>query len=81
MKYKTALSFYKTGLAIAAALQVRPQAVYQWKRRGVVPIKSAMRLERQSRGKIRVDSRLYDGKVPPSSDHPASGPKEFKADA
>jgi hypothetical protein len=59
MKYDTALAFYGTGLAIAAALGIKPQAVYQWKKRGVVPLKSALRLQTDSRGKVKVDPKVY----------------------
>jgi hypothetical protein len=60
MKYATALGHYRTGLAIAEALRIKSQAVYQWKRSGVVPIKSAVRLEKLSGGKVRVDLKVYE---------------------
>lgn len=64
MKYATALRFYETGLAIAQALNIKPQAVYQWKARGVVPIKSALRLQAHSGGKVKVDPRVYAKRGP-----------------
>lgn len=60
MRYETALGFYKTGLAIAAVLKIKPQAVYQWKKTGVVPIKSATRLQTDSRGRVKVDPKVYE---------------------
>jgi hypothetical protein len=64
MKYATALKFYGTGLAIAAALNIKPQAIYQWKARGVVPIKSALALQGHSRGKVKVDPSVYAKRGP-----------------
>lgn len=66
MLYSTALGFYKTGQAIARALGIKPQAVYQWKKSGVVPLKSATRLQTDSRGRIKVDTKLYEPKGAPS---------------
>jgi hypothetical protein len=60
MLYSTALGFYKTGQAIARALSIKPQAVYQWKKSGVVPLKSATRLQTDSRGRIKVDPKVYE---------------------
>lgn len=60
MTYATALGFYKTGLAIAAALGIKPQAVYQWKKTGVVPEKRAVRLQAHSRGRVKVDPKVYE---------------------
>ena len=60
MKYDTALKHYNTGLAIAAALGIKSQAVYAWKRKGVVPQKSAVRLQAHSRGKVKVDPKVYE---------------------
>jgi hypothetical protein len=60
MKYDTAMGFFKTGRAIAWILNIKPQAVYQWKKTGVVPIKSALRLQAHSKGKCKVDPRVYE---------------------
>lgn len=59
MRYDTALNFYKTGKAIAKALGIKHQAVYQWKRKGVVPPKKAAQLEAHSKGKVRFDPKVY----------------------
>ena len=59
MKYATAIEHYGTGLAIAQVLGIRSQAVYQWKKTGVVPIKSATRLQTESKGKVKVDASVY----------------------
>jgi hypothetical protein len=60
MKYATALEHYGTGLAIAAALGIKSQAVYQWKKTGVVPQKSAIRLQAHSKGRVKVDPKVYE---------------------
>lgn len=60
MLYATALGFYKTGQAIARVLSIKPQAVYQWKKGGVVPLKSATRLQTDSKGRIKVDPKCYE---------------------
>lgn len=60
MTYETALGHYRTGLAIAAALGIKPQAVYQWANKGRVPSKSAARLQAHSRGKVKVDPKVYE---------------------
>jgi hypothetical protein len=59
MRYETALGFYKTGQAIARVLRIKPQAVYQWKKTGRVPIKSAHRLQEDSKGRVKVDPKVY----------------------
>jgi hypothetical protein len=35
-------------------------AVYQWKKKGVVPLFAARELAHLSRGKLKVDADLYD---------------------
>ena len=60
MTYTTALSFYGTGLKIAQVLQIKPQAIYQWKKKGVVPLNSALRLQTDSRGRVKVDPKCYE---------------------
>lgn len=60
MRYDTAMGFYRTGLAIARVLGIKPQAVYQWKKSGVVPLKSATRLQTDSKGKVKVDPKVYE---------------------
>jgi hypothetical protein len=65
MTYATAMGFYKTGQAIARVLGIKPQAVYQWKKSGVVPILSATRLQTDSKGRVKVDPRVYEPKGAP----------------
>jgi hypothetical protein len=60
MTYSTALKHFKTGLAIAEVLGIKSQAVYQWKKTGVVPIKSATRLQTASKGRVKVDPKVYE---------------------
>jgi hypothetical protein len=66
MRYSTAIGYYITGTAIAEALGIKSQAVYQWKKTGVVPLKSATRLEEHSKGKVKVDRRVYRQGTNPS---------------
>lgn len=58
MKTETALSYYKNSRRkVAEALGLSAQAVYLWG--DLVPPISAMRLEVITRGKLRVDHKLY----------------------
>lgn len=59
MKFETAWGFYKSNRAIALAAHVSDQAVNQWKAKGIVPFLSAITLESQSRGAIKVDRTVY----------------------
>ena len=60
MTYDTALAYYRTGIAIAKALGIKTQAVYQWKKTGRVPELRARQLQQLSRGKVKVDPRVYE---------------------
>jgi len=60
MKFATALKFYGNNRAIARAAGVSDQAVSLWKASGIIPIKSANRLEVRSHGKVRVDAAVYE---------------------
>lgn len=53
----TALAYFKTLSALAQALGVTLQAVSQWGT--LVPESSAYKLESITRGKLRVDPKLY----------------------
>lgn len=66
MTYDAAMGFYKTGQKIARVLGIKPQAVYQWKKTGVVPIKSATRLQTDSKGRVKVDPRVYEPEGAPT---------------
>ncbi len=65
MKLDAALAFYKTQAAIARVLGLRRQAVNQWKDLydGVVPPKHAIRLQADSKGKVKVDPKDYEPKL------------------
>jgi hypothetical protein len=60
MTYDTALAHYKTGLKIAQVLGIKSQAVYQWKKTGVVPELRARQLQQLSRGRVKVDPQVYE---------------------
>ena len=59
--------YFGTKAAIAQALNIRPQAVYQWK--GKVPPLRALELERLTQGRLVARSRpgLYCYIQPPPS--------------
>lgn len=59
MKYTQALKFYSTPRAIAQVLGISDKAVYKWKKRGVVPIGRANRLQTASGGRLKVDPTVY----------------------
>lgn len=60
MTYDAAISYFKTDAAIAEVLKISKQAVGQWKKTGKVPIKSAARLQSESKGKVKVDPKVYE---------------------
>jgi hypothetical protein len=59
MKWDTALGFYKTQSGIARALGLTRQQVHSWKDGGVIPAKHAVTLEVDSKGKVKVDPKVY----------------------
>jgi hypothetical protein len=59
MLYATALKYYRTGLAIAKTLNIKPQAVYAWGRTGIVPVRRAVELQGITKGALKVDSHVY----------------------
>jgi DNA-binding transcriptional regulator YdaS (Cro superfamily) len=65
MKLDAALAFYKTQAAVARVLGIKRQAVHQWwdLYGGVVPAKHAIRLQADSRGKVKVDPKDYEPKL------------------
>lgn len=62
MLIQTAESFFGGCAGIARALHpIRTvSAVYQWKKKGVVPLAAAQQLADLSGGKLSVDAALYD---------------------
>jgi DNA-binding transcriptional regulator Cro len=60
MKYAAALEFYKTPAAIAVVLGISDKAVYKWAKKGVVPANSALRLQVDSKGEVKVDPKDYE---------------------
>lgn len=59
MKYETAWIFYKSSRAIAKVCKVTDQAVSHWKKRGIIPIYSAVKLQKDSRDLCKVDPAVY----------------------
>ena len=60
MLFDTAWLHYRSNKAMAEAANVSPQAVSLWKKNGIVPMESAAVLELHSRGKIKMDPKVYD---------------------
>ena len=64
MLLKTAEDFFGGCAEIAQRLSSSDmrsvQAVYQWKKKGVIPLAAARQLESLSKGKVKVDPSLYD---------------------
>ncbi len=59
MKFDTAWLHYRSNKAMAKAALVSDQAVSEWKKEGIVPLRSAKLLEADSRGKVKVDHSVY----------------------
>lgn len=59
MNFDTAWIFYRTNKKIAKAAGVSPQAVSLWKKKGIIPIGSALVLQADSKNKIKVDPSVY----------------------
>lgn len=58
MLTKDAIKFYRTKYKIAKALGVSRQYVYQWG--DVVPFRCASKIERLSKGVVKVQTKLYE---------------------
>lgn len=59
MKTETAIAFYGTRGKLATAAGVTKQAIAYWIKTGVVPWPSALRLQEQTKGKLKVDQGAY----------------------
>jgi hypothetical protein len=59
MTYETAWIYYKSSRKIARVCDVSDQAVSHWKKKGIIPIHAANRLQADSNGKIKVDPTVY----------------------
>jgi DNA-binding transcriptional regulator YdaS (Cro superfamily) len=59
MTFASALAHFKTQRSIANALGIKEQAIGQWKKSGVVPIRRAHQLEELTKGKVKVDASVY----------------------
>ncbi len=58
MKKHTALKHFGTNTAIAAILGITPQAVSKWGEQ--IPLLSAMKLERVTKRKLKVNLSAYE---------------------
>lgn len=67
MLLKSALDHFKNCAGIAHALEgmCEPSAVYQWQKKGVVPMWAARRLEEITNNALVVDESLYDKRQRP----------------
>jgi DNA-binding transcriptional regulator YdaS (Cro superfamily) len=54
------LKHFKTQREIARVLGIKEQSVGQWKKVGVVPLLRATQLQGLTRGKVRVDPKVYE---------------------
>lgn len=55
------LKFFKTGVATAKAVGVTKSAVSQWP--DIIPEKMAYRAQEASKGRLKVDPRVYQAKA------------------
>ena len=72
MKYETAIGYYRKAHALAHALGVSTQAVYRWKRLGVIPFRKAIELQEQTRGRIEIDFNCYARRTAPRPGNPSA---------
>lgn len=61
MKAQEVIDYYGSIAAVATELGLQKQAVWKWKKRGMVPPLSAARLHDLTRGKLRFDPADYSG--------------------
>jgi hypothetical protein len=64
MLIETAIARFGSCADIARVLDGAcfPSAVYQWQRKGVVPLWAARKLSDATGGELRIDESLYDAK-------------------
>ena len=58
MQKQLAIEYYGSTYKLAKALKITPHAIYQWKE--VVPIKQASKLERITKGALKVQAKMYE---------------------
>ena len=61
MTYKEAALFFGTGYRLAKSCDFTLGAVYKWKAKGYIPIKSQCMIEALTGGKLKADLK-HDGK-------------------
>jgi predicted transcriptional regulator len=59
VRYETLFKHYKSQPAIGKALGVTQQAVSRWAKKGVIPPAAALRAQKKTRGKVKVDAAVY----------------------
>ena len=62
MLKKTAMAYFKNGVALAQAIRVSPQAVSKWG--DVVPWGAALEIQRVTVGVLQRDESLYENRKP-----------------
>ena len=60
MRYHTAIEVFGSARPIANALGLSVQSVHKWKKTGVVPFRSALRLQTISKRKAKIDANCYE---------------------
>lgn len=55
MEYSEVLDHFGNGVKVARALDIDPSAVYQWGRKGIVPMSTQYRIEVVSGGALIAD--------------------------
>jgi len=59
MKYETALRHYRKVEVMARTLGVKSQAVYLWKKAGVIPYRRALQIQELTQGQVEIDTSVY----------------------
>jgi len=60
MTFETAIAFYKTQAKIGRVLGLTRQRVSQFREMGLIPAEHALRLQTDSKGKVKVDPKVYE---------------------
>lgn len=59
MKKQDAIDHYRTVGKLAKALRITRHAIYQWDH-DTVPIRQAMKLEKLTKGALKVQAKMYE---------------------
>jgi len=61
MKTQTVIEYFGSQAETARALNVKPQAVNQWRDKGILPVGRAYQVQVITNGDLKVDPSLYIG--------------------